>query len=203
MSPRATDVLSAAVVIAGAVATVATSYDPPYCEADEDCPAMCQQAIEQAESLDEEIANAPRPDLTATRCYLGSTTLGIEGSNETVSQRPHCECEVAGRTPYVLWGDYDYCLVIARDGQCLLDASELPLDLCTSGLATTCDAVCEDLEDRLAADATRVVERTLVDSRCDYSCYCTLDIDGTCFEANGHGGWGLGGPRPDDEVPCP
>lgn len=200
MSPRVSDVLSRIVLLAGAVAAVATSCPEPLCDDDEECLAVCERGLEMAAQSDEEIANAPPAELTATGCYLAWTALVREEGDEDVSERPNCDCEPADGLPYTLFGDFDYCLVPARNGRCLLDAAELPFDLCVPDDAATCIDVCADLEARLAADAARVIDRSLVGTECSFDCDCVVDVDGRCFRS----AWtALERFRPDGEIPCP
>lgn len=196
VSPRATDVLSRMVLLAGAVATIATDCQPPECEADEECPAMCRLAIERAERSNEDAANAPPRELSAWACTV-RVTLFADGDS---GERARCDCVDPEQVHVILWGGDDSCLVTARNARCLLSAAELPSDLCVPGDPASCALVCDDLEARLAEDATRPVERTLIDSRCDFSCRCTVEIEGACFEGS-H--WSVAGLGPGSEVPCP
>ena len=82
----------------------------------------------------------------------------------------------------------------------MLDAAELPFDLCTPGDAATCNGVCAGLEARLADDAARVIDRTLVETECEFQCYCVVDVDGLCFRTDW---WSTDSYPSWDEVPCP
>lgn len=195
MRPRATDVLSRIVLLAGAAATVATSCDQPLCDDDNECEASCQRNLERAAQDDAEAAAAAPVELAAAGCTEAAATIG----GEAVSERPHCACEAAERS-FDLWGDDRHCLVAARNATCLLWAWELPRELCVPSDAASCTSVCDDLEARLVDDATRPVTRTFVQAECEFSCYCIADIDGACYYYLDGTLEGLG---PGAEVPCP
>ncbi|OGQ24685.1 MAG: hypothetical protein A2138_01720 [Deltaproteobacteria bacterium RBG_16_71_12] len=195
MNPRCTDLLSRVVLIAGATASVATDCSRPLCDDDDECRASCQRNLERAAEADADAAAAAPVELAALSC----TEATVGAGDDEVSERPHCACESEERN-YDLWGGDGHCLVVARNASCLLWATELPRDVCVPGDAASCAPVCDDLEALLTEDASRTVTRTLVEAECNFSCYCTADIDGTCFTYPDFGLEGLG---PESGVPCP
>lgn len=183
------------VVLSAAVACAATSCPEPECAVDADCQDPCDRGF----ALFADAGPLVAPALSAVRCqaYAESTP------DHSVSDRPHCTCAFDSGGSHTLWGDDEFCLVVARNSQCLLNASELPFDLCVPGDDSSCQPPCAALRDRLADDAARPIVRSLVGPRCPEGgslCHCIVAIDGACFE---QGVFARAPDGPDDEVPCP
>jgi len=92
-----------------------------------------------------------------------------------------CECHVEGGRGTLAIGPTGLsCFARGRAGDCLWQGSDF--DGCQIGQAGACDAVCADLEQRLADDAARRFDAELVYDACrDHTCHSVLRVGEQCF----------------------
>jgi hypothetical protein len=92
-----------------------------------------------------------------------------------------CECHVDGGTGSLAIGPIGRdCFAHGRGGDCLWRGSDF--DGCQVGEAGACDAVCTELERRLADDAARAFDAESVYEAClERTCHSVLRIGERCF----------------------
>lgn len=97
---------------------------------------------------------------------------------------PTCNCvEEDGRSIQLSAAYSDPCLVFRRDRTCLYARDEFPG--CDPGDATSCEAVCSDLQARMQADSMRTIDAEVRLASCHgYYCECLLRIEEGCYVDN-------------------
>lgn len=147
--------------------------DPSIAENVSACEADCQDrvATRSAPSV------PPEPFLSAT-----CEQTGIMAGGESWEGMA-CHCEVAENAWAIVAGGPHACSNHGRAGTCLYAASEFPG--CDPEIATSCDAVCDDLHQRQVAHAAETLELTHRESACEVSgCYCAYQHGESCFLDN-------------------
>jgi hypothetical protein len=105
------------------------------------------------------------------------TQVGVVGG----PSGPSCVCRIAGTDGSLNVGPVGLdCYALGRVGNCLFAAAEF--DGCDVTDATSCDATCADLEQRLDDDAARTFEASSVYAACEkQECKTVVQLDERCF----------------------
>lgn len=140
----------------------------------------CDVDAECRETAEARVAEYSQPS-ALMRSFAGARCeqVGLVGGDESRSG-PTCVCDLGdGGSLHVGPAGGD-CQVRGRAGSCLWES----FDGCDRFDARSCDAVCTDLEGRLAADAARRFDTKLVHYDCTRDrCRSVLSIDGECAPA--------------------
>lgn len=105
------------------------------------------------------------------------TQVGVVGG----PSGPSCVCRIAGTDGSLDVGPVGLdCYALGRGGDCLFAGGEF--HGCDVTDATSCDAVCADLEQRLDDDAARIFEASSVYAACEnQECKTVVRLDERCF----------------------
>ncbi len=142
-------------------------------------PEECEDAAVCVEQVESELASfsepSSAPSIRDQRCDFGGVML------ETVSASgSYCECEHDdGRTS--LLGPVGLgCYLYGRAGDCLF--SDADFSGCDRDDDASCEASCQLLEDRLAADAAQTFDTEVLEAICDGGrCTSVVRVGERCF----------------------
>lgn len=140
----------------------------------------CYEAAECRAWVDA-LVDALRSPAQSSRTFVTSECTQVTFAETGVSG-PTCACNTGGGD--VLVGPQGAgCAAIGRGGDCLYDAEEFPG--CTLGEAGACQEVCDELEQRFAADAARTFDARVVHAACaNTGCETVIEVEGRCFPQN-------------------
>jgi hypothetical protein len=141
-------------------------------------PDECSAASDCDPRLADEVLGLRRPvparaSLSDAQCI----NLGIVGG----AAGPACECRVDGGSGTLAIGPVGGdCFALGRGGDCLWPGRDF--DGCQLGQAGACDAICADLEQRLAEDAAKKFDAEAVYDACrEHTCHSVVRIGDRCF----------------------
>jgi hypothetical protein len=145
-------------------------------------PTECTQDSECQEAGEARAASL-RTASGVTRSFVGATCeqVGLIGGSESENRSgPTCVCDLGDGGSLQVGPAGGDCQVRGRAGSCLWQS----FDGCDRFDAHSCDAVCTDLEQRLADDADHRFDAQLLYFDCEKnSCRSVLSIDGQCTPA--------------------
>lgn len=147
----------------GSGQTGSVGQSPDECDAVSDC----DQGV--ADEVEELRGSVPaRVSFDVAECISRSSVGGPSGSA--------CECHVDGGSGTLAIGPSGLdCFALGRGGDCLWQGEDF--DGCQIGEAGACDAVCADLERRIADDAAKTFDAEPVYEVCrNRTCHSVLRI---------------------------
>jgi hypothetical protein len=150
-------------------------------------PAPCQVDAECEDMAKHELSTLTNPG--QSREIESMECITHHGSLPTSSfSGPTCTCTQAMTAPIYIGPLGLGCYVLGRLGDCLFGDEDYPP--CQLGVATSCTAVCEELEKRLAADAARSHTGEVRYAACEENhCHNVLQAGDSCFA---DGSWQTG-----------
>lgn len=138
----------------------------------------CRVASDCAERVADELlafgaATTNSKHFDAAECSAVGVVGGPSG--------PGCICHIAGGDGSLNVGPKGLdCYALGRGGDCLFEGSEF--EGCDVTEATSCDAVCAELEQRLDDDAARTFEASSVYAACqEQECKTVVQLGERCF----------------------
>lgn len=141
----------------------------------------CTQSSECEEKANAALAALRTPAGGEPRSFVASECAPISVISEQGSAGGSaCMCRVEGGGSVNVGPRGAGCFVYGRAQSCLWDDSEW--DGCSVSDAHACDAVCDELAARYAADAADVFDAKLLTARCDSGrCRSAFEVEGSCY----------------------
>ncbi|HEY1097956.1 MAG TPA: hypothetical protein VGF99_03470 [Myxococcota bacterium] len=175
-----TAAIASIVCVVVACAPSSSTVDVSTCIEDAECVDLCAGIADNLGA-----ASTATRALTAAACEpTGIIITGPDGEDVAYDLPATCTCAVDGTDGSItVYDEVDLgCVYGGHAGHCLYQPSEF--GGCTVGDTASCEAACELLETRIAADAQTAYVVDVVTDSCSPSgdCECSWRIDDLCFD---------------------